>query len=273
MAEKIIRFLFVPVNYNSYDSLRDYLKSLKTAIEYATGQIQVSVYIADNSTIVENFDVSQFNFDTCRICKFDNLGYFGGAFNIINNINGLTEYNFAVISNVDVLIGKSFFNNVPAYSDKKDIGWIAPQIWSRQETRDRNPKIKIRYTDSKIKFIRLLWRYHILHKIYTRTLYKRKKIGAETNSTRQYIYAGHGSFIILTKAFFNVYNSLHYPIFLFGEEIFLGELCRKAGLKVIYDPDIKIEDIDHVSTSKMKSNFYYKCNLEAIDYIIKTFYE
>ena len=87
------------------------------------------------------------------------------------------------------------------------------------------------------------------------------------------VYAGHGSFMIFTKAFFLKKPKLQYPVFLFGEEIYFAELMRSYSLKVTYIPRLKVFDKEHISTSKMKSDFYYKCNREAIKYLISTFYE
>lgn len=58
----------------------------------------------------------------------------------------------------------------------------------------------------------------------------------------------------------------------FGEEIYLAEKCRVNGLTVYYDPEIKVVDREHASTSKMPSRFYTKCNVEALSYIIRAFY-
>jgi GT2 family glycosyltransferase len=92
------------------------------------------------------------------------------------------------------------------------------------------------------------------------------------------IYAGHGSFILLTRAYFEKCGMIDYPVFLFGEELYLAEECRKHSLRVIYRPEICIYDSEHVSTSKLKKTlpfkktFYYQCNSDAIDYILANYY-
>ena len=86
------------------------------------------------------------------------------------------------------------------------------------------------------------------------------------------IYSGHGAFIILTHTFFEKCPTIDYPLFLYGEELYLAETCRKLHLKVVYRPDIKILDQESVSTSKMRRRLYYRYNYEGLDYLIKTFY-
>ena len=105
--------------------------------------------------------------------------------------------------------------------------------------------------------------------VYNHTLYKSKKLAKHE---RGEIYAGHGSFIILTKAYFERCGKIDYPVFLFCEEIWLAEKCRQAGLKVVYDPRMTIYDSEHVSIGKMPHDTYCRLNYDAVQYIIKTFY-
>ena len=49
-------------------------------------------------------------------------------------------------------------------------------------------------------------------------------------------------------------------------------MCQKAGLRVEYVPSMKVIDTEHASTGRMSHRFYCRCNYEAMQYIIKTFY-
>ena len=65
-------------------------------------------------------------------------------------------------------------------------------------------------------------------------MYKRKKylvVGSPKD-----VYAGHGSFIILTKYYLSKVGIVNYPVFLFCEEIYLAEMCRINNLLVRYEP-------------------------------------
>lgn len=269
------KILLVPVNFNSYTELASYIESVETAYSMCPNYaLNLTVYIADNSTTIENILIPQNTNISYLVNRNGNLGYFGGIKKVLEKITDITEYDYVVFSNVDLTISKTFFAAL-LNNDSKNVGWIAPRIWSSVEERDKNPKILNRYTKRKLQLLKLLWRHPILHKIYTQTLYKRKKKTKYTHSRAhpKEIYAGHGSFIILTRDFFIHYPELNYPIFLFGEEIFLAELCRKRNLKVIYRPELIIYDSEHISTSKMGGKFYYKCNFDAIEYLLKNFYE
>lgn len=265
------RILIVCVNYNSYEHLMNYLDSIEKA-KLNCFNCSIDVYIADNSTEKQDVDIDRYKYINIKIFKFSNLGYLGGASAIINNeVDDIYYYDFVIISNVDVLVDDYFFSQLLNQTIHKDIAWVAPRIFSENENRDRNPKIITRIPFKKLYIFKMICKFPVLFYIYNKIIYKRKK--KNHVFSEQEIYAGHGSFIILTKAFFNKYDKLNYPIFLFGEELYFGELIKNAGLKVLYSPDIKINDIDHVSTSKMSSASYSKYNYIALKYIIDTFYE
>ena len=262
--------LIVCVNFNSYNELNKYLDSIELACVNVYG-ITVQVVVADNSTVFQKVSTERYKHITVKQYKQRNLGYLPGAANVINNIQNVFENDFVVISNVDLVLEQSFFLNLEKLEFKGDVAWVATTIWSEQEDRDKNPKIIERYSKEKLKKIRMLYKYPILDFIYTNTLYLKKKVRPQYQE--QDIYAGHGSFMMLTKRFFEEYPKIDYPLFLFGEEMFLAELARKKNLKVRYVPDLIVIDKEHTSTSKMKKKAYYDYNLKSIDYILDTFYE
>ena len=111
-----MKLLIVCVNYNSYESLLDYLESLDKSLANI-GDVTVDVFIADNSTEKENFVFSSKNF-TYKLLQFPNLGYFGGAFEVINSLNP-SEYDYTIISNVDVKYSTAL--SIVSNNDKFDV--------------------------------------------------------------------------------------------------------------------------------------------------------
>lgn len=257
------------VNYGSYEELSNYLCSIEQAINSVRGIAHIDVFIADNTetnikTINDNYNIN------IKIFYYHkNYGYFGAINHMMKTVY-MKDYDYIIISNVDITVDNNIFTEL-LKQQHNNIGWIAPQIYSKVETRDRNPKILERYSLRKLKILKLFYKYPLLNFIYTTTVYKGKKY-KKNNIEHTMIYGGHGSFIILTKQYFENCGIIDYPIFLFGEELYLAEKCRQHGLTVRYEPSIKVIDNEHTSTRKMKSAFYNKCNFEAIDYIIRTFY-
>lgn len=261
--------LIVCVNYNSYKELVQYLSSIEIAAQ-KTKQSNIHVIVADNSTKYETHNVDEFRHINVQIQKQNNVGYLIGAQTVINSIPNILDYDYIAISNVDITMSEDFFVNIEKSNMPGDVAWIAPKIYSKDENRDRNPKVMSRYSKKKLKLLYYMYKFPILFYLYTMTAYKRKKL--QPKYPEMDIYAGHGSFMLLTRSFFESYKKIEYPIFLFGEELYLAELVMNVGKKVRYVPSIVIEDNEHVSTSTLKKNTYFKYNQESIKYILDTFY-
>lgn len=256
------------VNYNSYDSLHQYLLSIDKAIEAVTSDIEVRVIVADNTTPALPVQYTPQHFELNVLATGKNEGYFGAARHAMQQISP-AEFDYSIISNVDVLLDSSFFIKLAEYQADKQTGWIAPQIYSHLEQRDRNPKIMQRYAKRKLQILKIKFRFPLLNWVYNHTLYKSKKYVRHEAGE---IYAGHGSFIILTRRFFETGGSIDYPVFLFCEEIYLGEQCLQLGLKVVYEPDIRVSDAEHASTGNFRRSRYCRYNYDAISYILNTYY-
>ncbi len=261
--------LIVCVNYNSYDALSDYLNTIYAAQKECDG-VNVEVKIADNSTHEQKIENP--NGLNIEVFKFNNLGYFGAAQTIINGLQNVEKYKYIIISNVDLLIPEDFFSKLKTQKYDNDVAWIAPKILSLSENKNRNPKIISRLSKKRVSILQLFYRFPFLNKIYETFFYSRRQ-SAKQDYLSGKIYAGHGSFIILSNVFFANYKTINYPIFMFGEEIYLAELIRAKNLHVFYDTMLTVNDKDHVSTREMKKDFYYKCNYDAITFIKKTYYE
>lgn len=260
-------FLILCVNYNSYQELDIYTKSIMSAVTKYAGRLYIDIKIADNTTEnISKFEINGQSNVGVQVYSFNqNLGYMGGVMSIIKNMGAskVKEYDFVVISNVDLTLSESFFEELFSLRIERDIGWIAPKIFSLDENRDRNPKIIKRPTYKRIEMLITLFKYPFLYNLYTNYLYKyrNKEISKDSN---RLIYAGHGSFMIFTKVFMEKHASFNFPSFLFGEELFFGELARSSKLKVLYAPNIVVNDSDHVSTSKLRRKTYCKMNYESL---------
>jgi len=264
--------LLICVNYNSYKELIQYLNSIEKALINNTFKraVNLTVYVVDNSILKQeiNFTSPDFNLKIIQ-CK-ENKGYLGAAALVFNSIDFdiKVKLDYMMITNVDILLEEDFFINLFNFKCDDSIGWIAPKIWSVGEKRDRNPRLLSRPKLSLIKknlfltkhpLLMLLWRKTI--SVINKRLTKRDNI----SSNKRFIYAGHGSCFIFTNSFIKYYPTIEYPSFLFGEEVFFGELCIKKNLNVLYYPLLKVIDFDHVSTQKISNKNYceylYKSSL------------
>jgi GT2 family glycosyltransferase len=87
------------------------------------------------------------------------------------------------------------------------------------------------------------------------------------------IFAPHGSCIIFHRNYFKRGGSLQHVAFLFAEELFIAEEARRIGLRVVYAPTIRIDDLEHASTGRFLSRKMIRYRKQSIDAIIGKFYQ
>ena len=269
-----MKVLFIPVTYNSYDALDNYIASVGKALEAAADPtISVKIHVADNSTSPRNEALGR---RTLATTHYDNPGYLPAALKTVYS-EDYASYDYIIISNVDVTLDETFFTALRDLKPDPDTVWIAPFIWSPSENRDVNPKNLERYSKKRLQLLRLLFACPPLYYLYTRTLY-RKKVNQSRKEecgmwNERTIYSGHGSFMIFRPELFQQEPPLNYPVFLFCEEIFMAEMVRRIGKKAVHCPAVKVWDCEHASTGLMGLWRYCKYNHDALSYIIKHFYE
>lgn len=260
------------VTYNTYDELSAYLNSIEQSARQAIDVAEVSVYVADNTeSAIQTIDFSS-DILTVRCFNFHkNYGYFGALERMMNEID-TAQFDYVILSNVDITMDENAIKALCLFNDTENVGWIAPQIYSDLEHRDRNPSVMHRYSRSKLRLLLFMYECPLAYWLYKNTLYKRKKLQSKPTKAAD-IYAGHGSYIILTQAYFQRAGAIDYPVFLYGEELYLAEQCRENALKVVYYPSMRIYDKEHASTKSLDNKFYFRCNRDAIRFILNRFYK
>lgn len=170
-----------------------------------------------------------------------------------------------VISNVDLRLADSvFFEQLGTLASIPDLGAVAPSIYSDLTGIDQNPYMKTRPSRRRMHAYKWLYRNWMVLNLYelsaalfhrARTVLKiSRTLSADSvQHTRETIYAPHGSLIILSKQYFERGGDLNFPEFLFGEEIYIAEKMRSLGLKVIYEPRLRVMHEEHHSTKLLKS--------------------
>ena len=84
------KILIICVTFHSDKELQAFLESVHRAAERVKGQMMVDIQVADNGKA--------------------NLGYLGGALPIYNRY--AQDYDYVSISNVDLLLGPDFFEQL-----------------------------------------------------------------------------------------------------------------------------------------------------------------
>lgn len=261
------------VNYNTYSKLNEYIDSIDKAYVFAEYQIKITVLIGDNSNEFKDIDFSNNEIEIIQINNKGNLGYLGGISKAIELSKiDISKFDYFAISNVDIKLHETFFSELIKLPIDPKIGWLAPAIISEKENRDRNPKILIRPSAKKMQLTKLMYKFPIFYKLYNQFVYKYKTKKTQENTPSNIIYAGHGSFMLFTKEFTIKNKGFKFPSFLFGEEIFFGELIKRSGLVTLYKPELKIADFDHVNTSEINYSGYCKLNFESIRILTEKYF-
>jgi GT2 family glycosyltransferase len=193
----------------------------------------------------------------------ENLGYLGGA------RSGLSLYlrehtlpDWVIVSNVDLVIADAqFLDKLAALGSSLALGAVAPTIRSTLTGKDQNPYLRVRPSAARMHAYKWLFRSRFVLNTYegaaaafhwARSISRVSAHGIGRSVTES-IYAPHGSFLILSRNYFERGGDLEFPGFLFGEEIYIAERMRKLGLEVVYDPSLEVLHDEHKSTKLYKS--------------------
>ncbi len=265
------RIVIYAVTFNSYPELAAFLKSVDRAADFAAEEAEVEVCVADNTVEQPEKIVVENRHAVVRVFPYrENLGYMGAVQRMMGEQDP-RSYDYVIISNVDLIFEEDALLELVRLQVRQDTGWIAPSLFSTCLGFDRNPSVLHRYPVWKLRMLAVMFRFPILDYLYRLTFYRRKGMRPAVKKPLE-IYAGHGSVMILTRAYFEHCGLPEYPLFLFCEEVYLAEMCREHQLKVVYWPSVRILDEEHVSIAKMHRADFYRYNYEAVRFILRRFY-
>ena len=247
------------VNYGSNTLAVKYLESLAKASSRISGQGELQVALVDNTPFSAEQDaflntISAYPF-VDAFSSEGNLGYFGGVRAGVDRLGILKDPypDWLIVSNVDVEVDLKFMEVL--LSKNRAVGALAPAIISRRSGRDRNPKLLRPITVSKARVQRFIFSTYLFQNLYIQLALLKSFLSRSqsSESTAREIYAPHGSFMVFSSTFLSNGGNFDHPCFLFGEEIFIGQLLQKLRLPAVYDPELRVYDFDHASTGQWRS--------------------
>ena len=241
------KYLLICVTYHTDEALHAFVESVHRAAERVKGQMQVDIEVADNGK--------------------DNRGYLGGALSIYNA--KAQGYDFVSISNVDLELAPDFFEQLVKIN-VSDTGWLAPDIYTDKINRHENPYMLSRPKKRNFFIWNIIYSNTFIDRLYHALYVLKSQKSKEYPSCE--IYAGHGSFMLFTKAFVEQYPELHFPTFMYGEEIWLAELTRAAKLGVQYVPALLISNTGNISTGLINQAQKSKWSKESLSFIYNQFF-
>ena len=255
MERSKIDIAFIAVNYNSAHSVALLLEDL---LAQDTSGCVLTIVIVDNSPSESELSAVRQAYSAFPGVRFErmsqNLGYFGAAHAAFNTIFKKRPPDWTIVSNVDIRLQQpGFFNLVAALPP--EMGIVAPRIISGQTGLDQNPFHRHRPSRSRMLLNRIIPRIGLLAwllevqcviKRRFRSRLALRRIDSERIA--QKIYAPHGAFILFGSRYFQAGGSLDVGAFLFAEEKYVGETCRRLGIEVTYVPWVEVRHDEHIST-------------------------
>jgi len=276
-------FGIVILNYLNYEDTIDLIKSISKQ-EWAD---KVNVYIVDNASpnsSVEYIEaaINEEKFTVDVISQDSNCGFARGENVGIRQARN-DGCDFVISINSDVTIDKldrNFLNKIESvFYDDESIAIITPQIYDSDGLNQNPMEIfppsltkKILWKlffltrlDYVYYFVRMYLMFTIVSKYVEsrnrRTLIRRSK---ETQVVSRYIYAAHGSCIVLTPTYFGLYCGHDEQVFMYCEEYIKAEQLKNNNLKTWYEDTLTVSHKTSKSVEMMVNS-----NKEKIRFILK----
>ncbi len=208
------------------------------------------------------------------IVPASNLGYYGGAaFALRHYLSQSPLPEWVMVSNTDLeFLQPDFLRNLCAFHAEASYAVVAPAILSSLSREDQNPCMRVRPSPLRMHLYKWLFRVPTLLKLYeaassagpkARQILKTSKPRPGEGREPMEIYAAHGSCILFHRSYFAAGGTLDHGAFLFGEEIFVAETARQLGLRIGYDPRLRLIHNGSASTRLFKPCLLMKAEAAA----------
>ncbi|TRX57399.1 glycosyltransferase family 2 protein [Thalassomonas sp. M1454] len=270
MNSKALEIAIVCVNHNSYCELNLFIDSIQKAL-LNSDNVNLVLVIVDNSSNKKEITVGV-SYDLTVIDSV-NDGYMAGLNRGYQSLADTSIYDYIIASNVDLEMKSTFFQEIKKSAYPEDVLVIGPSIYSRKYHIDMNPQRIYRPKKNKYLINEFIFSFPQIYRLQRFiSKYKKNKSNATKYPYATEMYACHGAVFIFTSEFFNRMGTIDYPLFLYGEEIFIAEQVRSLGGRIIYDPNLEFLDEGSVSTSKLDYKRLAKEHLKATRFILKNYY-
>ncbi|MDE6024405.1 MAG: glycosyltransferase [Lachnospiraceae bacterium] len=269
--------IYIGINYQTPEKTVNWVDKLRNQV-VDTLIIVVDNSYSDNPLLEKQLQDLKIN-NVLYLNTNDNLGYFNGASYALNYVQEKGDtFDWLIVSNVDIELESENIVDILNEYDKTDIGVVAPGIISVDGGYDKNPYKIQRCTKGHMYIRKIAFSNMLFANIYSGLVRLKNKLvvkaldGENKCQEGTEIYMPYGACIYFNKKYFEHGGKISIPLFLFGEELFVAETCKKLGLKIIYVPRIRFKNYEHASTSKLANKRIVKYNYKAICFIIKEFF-
>jgi hypothetical protein len=280
------RFLTLCVNYKNDAETAEFARTVRGLPGYSGHVVVVS-----NSEVEDGGQLSGLSDAESILLAVPerNLGYFGGAawgLDLYLKDNPLPEW--IIVSNTDLSFpDREFFRKLEELYGSDPPAIVAPDIVLQprgnlpSSNDHQNPHLAVRPSPARMQILRSVARFYVVYVAYEFASSLRYRIrnawmkvldrrSAFTDAVP--IYAPFGAFIIFHRGYFDAGGSLRYPSFLFGEEIYVAETARSFGLRVMYEPRLRVAHHEHGAVGKIASRRIARCVSQSYDYLVRAYF-
>ena len=214
------------------------------------------------------------NLDYTIIDLNKNIGYLNGLIEGAKNAILDNNYRWIVFSNTDININdKRFFEkiqNSKIYGDQ-NVWLVGPSVYAINQESYSNP-YKV-YRPSKFDYIRtnVGLTFPKLFDFLYRIKLKLRRSNAQVGNSG-YVYAIHGSFMILRKELIEILINKPAWELLYDEEPYLSEIVRSNNKKVYFDNSLLVEHCEGASTGNTNLKWKYNIMKKSNKRILREFY-
>lgn len=273
-----MRVVSFVINYRTDEHVARFIESTARALT-AAPQIDFQLHVLDNSE-KDDRGLAVFRAALGGMAQWAevrrierNKGYFGPLSCAQSLVPAGTDY--VMYGNADILLESDFFSVLARL--RPSGGIIAPSILTVEGSFDQNPLYRTRLSAAKLRRLRAVYSNGAAFRAYCgagalkeRLLSRggRPRLGSRPDRD---IYAGHGAlFVFADVGFFLALPE--YPVFLYGEELFVAEEARLRGVSWVYEPELLVRDERHASISQLTSDRRRAYLHESISYILSRYY-
>ena len=271
--------LLITVNYKSEQSTLDLLASLQRL----NGFESLNLVIVDNCSGDDSISRLRLaiaaHSNVQLLVSENNRGYFGAARLGLDHflVQGHELPEWIIVCNPDVIVPDTDFLVHLSAQDWRSVGVLAPRV-TALANREQNPFLEKRPNYWRRLTMRFYASSYVCLLAWDWLSRQKQKLQAVTalsvprkNGVRRAIYAGHGSFLIFSRKFFECGGHLDDSPFLFGEEITVAENCRRLVLPVIYEPKLRVVHEEHQSIGTRVSRATYGYHRQAVRHVFSQY--
>jgi GT2 family glycosyltransferase len=272
--------LVICVNYHSE---ADILRFVQQLLKQKTrGSLRI-LLINNNENAAGCDDISNLLNGSGRgdvIHAHRNLGYYGAAaFGLKHYLSTASLPDWVVVANADIdFPNDGFFHDLDQYYGSDSPAVLAPSIISAGSGADQNPFLLRQPSRRWILVKHWLFSNDMTWRVFTevsRLKWTVKGVLRRTSHIGEHkciqIFAPHGAFVLFNKIYFLAGGDLVPQIFLYGEELLIADTSARLGLRIVYDPRLRVIHRGHATTAM--SPFIFQCVRESIGLAVSLFSE